>query len=193
MRVTTAVLTVTLPLALAACSSTSQLDGPKSERVLGRDANVRVQAEIVADATRPNSLVRVVCVVENLRPDAIQIAAVDGEGSWDSGVFTVNVGSELPVSDSSRMITLGPNEKRTFHVSTPLRSREARFPGSKQLVRVKLHFLEAGALVADLGGDMWDAWMESKQSVITNAIPLAGSPLGSGPPVDAGIRRPVRR
>lgn len=184
MRIAAAVLSLSLPLSAIGCSSTSPPDA-KSLTVLGRQSDVRVTAEIVADRGDFSSAVRVMCEVENLRPEPIEIALARSESSWDpdNRMYTVTVGSEVPVEDASQLVTLAPNEKRQFHVSAPLRGVRTAAP-LRKLVRLKLYFLDRPVAAAkDLGADLWDLWAEAKQTVVTNAIPLGGG--WSSSPADA--------
>lgn len=180
MRVAAAVLSFSLPLTIG-CASGSQFDEAKSQTVLGRHSDVRVTAEIVGDRGDLSSAVSVKCRVENLRSDPIEIALSKSESSWDadSQVYTVTVGSEVPI-DSSKLVTLAPNEEKEFIVSAPLRS-PTRAASSRKLVRLKLYFLDRPlAAVKNLGTDVWEHWIQAKQTVVTNAIPIGTSLMSSG-------------
>jgi hypothetical protein len=171
-------------------------ESPKSERVLGRDGDVRVEAEILADALKPGALVRVRCTVENFRTEPIQIAAINAQSSYDadSRVVTVNVGSELPIDSKTDMITVAPNEKHSFNVAVPLRlPTVARRARAQSTVRVKLHFLDRPrAVLAKLFADPFDQWLEAKKTVVTNAIRVSDSRNPATPLIDASSRGRIR-
>ena len=191
-----AVVTVSSSLLLlAACSSTAPQSASKSEWVLGREADVRVEAEILPSAGGMTTGVIVRCEVENLRSEAIEIADFSSETSFDpdSGVITVNLGSELPPDDSSRLVTLEPNEKRTFQFTAAMRlsSSERRLARIRNLVRLKLHFYDRPrTALASVVGDAFDTWMEAKRTVITNAIPLGNPMMPAMNLTDASTRTP---
>jgi hypothetical protein len=195
MRAIGRVLTCSIPLVLIVVGS-AFADNPKSERVLGRDDDVRVEAEILADSIKPGALVRVRCTVENFRSEPIQIASVNSQSSYDadSRVVTVNVGSELPIDAKADMITVGPNEKHSFNVDVPLRLPTiATRSRAQSTVRVKLHFLDRPrAVLAKLFDDPFDQWLEAKKTVVTNAIRVSDSRSPATPLIDASSRGRTR-
>lgn len=164
----------------------------KSKKALGKEWDVRVSARVVAD--NPSSpVVRVAWDVENLSERDIEIATVEPVASWDaeSRVVTVNLGSELPVTDAKKLVRIAPHETKSFSVSAPLGVtglKRGRAASIRRLVRVKLHFLDTGTEEQEQTADHFDSWIEQKRTVVTNAIPVT-----TAPPLRAPEPPPVRR
>ncbi|HEY5609633.1 MAG TPA: hypothetical protein VIL97_00385, partial [Thermoanaerobaculia bacterium] len=83
---------------VASCSSSSQVDLNESKRFLGRENDVRVDAQLFSDQIDNTSFVRVVYEVGNFRSNAIALALANTETDYDPATrtITLNIGCEIP-------------------------------------------------------------------------------------------------
>jgi hypothetical protein len=178
-------------LFLAGCaSSTVNMSEPR--RVVGTESSVRVDAEIV-DEVRPGSPVAITYQITNQRGDAIAVADILPDTSWDdeTSTVTVSIGSEVPGEVMlPRLIRIGPGETKSF--STAARVTRMIPSGSadprvvpRTLLRLKVNFLGDTAPFAELidipekavadkkrADELFAPWLERNEVLYTNAVPV---------------------
>jgi hypothetical protein len=189
----TTIVVILLAVAVTACSSAPQVSSSEPRRVLGRDNDVRVDAQVYAETLGPGSVVHIAYEVQNFRKHPIAVSDLSGEASYDpqSRTITLNLGSELPYEDGVRKLTVVPSgEKKSFttgaRVNTyvPVAGPTAAVP---KFVRVRVNYLgnvepfehEAAALPPPTQGKirqvidrLFPAWIEHNEAIFTNAIPI---------------------
>ena len=185
--VSIAVLTLT-----AACASTPTVDMSEPRRVVGTEAEVRLDAQIFGERLTTNITIPVKYDITNTRDEAIAVADMVPEASYDpeTQVVTVGIGSEVPgASLLPRLISIAPGEKKSFstvarvnilvgRVGSPL----SRYPNA---LRVKLNFLsdtvpfqqligitEKGIQDPKMADQLFPVWLEKNETVYTNAVPM---------------------
>jgi len=191
--VTIAVRTIPLllfsALLLASCAS-SGVDMEQPERVLGREDNVRIDAQFVAQSYAQGSNVSIVYEIENLRDSSIAFANMSPETSYESetGTFTVTVGSEVPGNQTiPRLVEIKPGERTKFTSGSRLVVPVARegVRSAPREIRLKLVYLNSvepfreligipEVAVADkaLADRLFPLWIEHSGTVTTNAAPI---------------------
>lgn len=192
---------VLLPLALGAlaCASSGvDLDEPR--RVLGREADVRVDAQIFNERIGPGSGIRMTWEIENMRGDAIAVADLVPAISYDATerTFVIHLGSEVPGNELlPRLILIAPGERKTFTGSVKVNLHLPR-PGPltsyPRFLKVRVNFLsdtgpfaeliaipESSVYDPDLADRLFPQWIEANETVATNAIPIQWTGVSTAP------------
>ena len=175
---------VLLPSAFA---DSIDMDDPR--RTVGREDNVRVDAQLIQDTVSPGSPIGITYQIENASsaPVALADKVTDASYDPDSRTITVSIGSEVP-SDGKmpRVVTVAPGEKKVFRTGvTPslgaAASRSSLAP--PRYVQIKVSILRNLApfaqLIARQSGtaqvlpdDLYDRWFESNDTIFLNAVPV---------------------
>ena len=103
-------------LLLGACAS-GGVDMREPDRVLGREDDVRVDAQFGAPSYSQGGSVSILYEIENLRTTPIAFANLGPELSYESetGTFTATVGSEVPGNQLvPRLVEIKPGERVSF-------------------------------------------------------------------------------
>ena len=190
---------------VAVAAEAAHVDMNDPRRAVGREDDVRVDAELIQDTVSSGSPVGVTYQVQNLTQHPIAIAdkVCDLTYDSDSRTITLLVGSEVPNGgEMPHLTTINPGERKTFttgavlHVATStVRSQLANAP---QFVEIHVNVLRdiapfgalieeqakgAGALPAPirLSDQQFDKWLESNDTILLNAIPVRynGAPKGN--------------
>jgi hypothetical protein len=201
MKVTGSSLAL-IALSLAATvASAATIDMDNPHRALGREGDVRVDAQLARDTVVPGTPVAITYQVHNLSavPVAIADRATDASYDDDSRTIIVGIGSEVPPDGNMpRMTVIAPGEKRVFTTAvTPalravaMRATMAIVP---RFVQMKVAILRDVAPYQDLiardsrqrlSDGLFDQWFESNDTIFLNAIPVRYEP----PPVSEIERR----
>jgi hypothetical protein len=176
-------------LLLASCAS-SGVDMEEPNRVLGKEDDVRVDAQFVASSYAQGGNVSIVYEIENLRKAPIAFASLGPELSYESetGTFTATVGSEVPGNQFvPRLVEIKPGERAKFTGGGRLVVPVARdLPISvPQEIRLRLVYLNdvepfreligiPEVAVADraLADRLFPLWIQHSAAVTTNASPI---------------------
>lgn len=181
-----------------------RVDPHEARRFVGREDDVRVDAQLITPNLRPNGTVSVVFEIQNFRnePIALDPSATSSEYDEQTGTATVIVGAEIPdAKKPNRLVVVNSGEKKSFttaaRLSMPLSAAVAAHR-QPQLVQVKVNYLgdvkPFAALIASNGAKAGDAlfpqWVENNVAVVTNSVPfdIAATPASV---TDAEQRRPA--
>ena len=178
-------------LFVAACS-TATVDMTEPRRVVGTESAVRVDAQIT-DEIRPGSPVGITYQITNQRTEAIAVADILPDTTWDdeTRTLTVSIGSEVPGETTlPRLIRIGPGETKAFTTTAriarllPAGSADPRAV-SRTLLRLKVNFLGDTAPFRELldipekmvvdskrADELFTVWLERNEVVYTNAVPV---------------------
>jgi hypothetical protein len=175
---------VLLPSAFA---DSIDMDNPR--RTVGREDNVRVDAQLIQDTVSPGSPIGVTYQIENSSPTPIAVADKVSDASYDvdSRTITVSIGSEVP-SDGKmpHVVTVAPGEKKIFRTGvTPAlgaaATRSSLAPPRYVQIKVSIlrnlapfaHLIARQTKVAQtLPDDLYDRWFESNDTIFLNAVPV---------------------
>ena len=182
--------TLILTLLMAGCASTAvDMDEPK--RLLGREEDVRIDAEISTDRISTSTSIGLTWEIQNFRSQAIAVADLVAQTNYDpeSRMITVTLGSEVPgMGLVPRLIVINPGEKKSFtggarpNFVLPMATGGPAYPRE---LRLRLNYLRdvepfrmlvgiPERAVADekLADQLFSHWVENNDSVTTNAVPI---------------------
>jgi len=176
---------------MVAAANAAHVDFNDPRRALGREGNVRIDAELAQDTISSNSPLTITYQIENLTSSTIAVAdkVVDIDFDRDLQTITLSVGAEIPPGNMPHLVTIKSGEKRTLnagglvHVTVP----DAQTPWSAvpRYVQVKVTVLRDVTPFASLieqqnhstspialPSSMFDRWVEGSESVLLNTIPV---------------------
>jgi hypothetical protein len=168
-------------------------------RALGREDDVRIDAQLVQDTVAPGVPVGVIYQIQNFTATPIAVADKVSSASYDSETRTITVsfGSEVPDENLPHMVVIAPGEKKVFRAAaTPTLGAavsRARIGGAPRYVQVKVSILrdltpfrplidKQTAGPQPLADALFDAWLESNDTILLNSVPVqfrAGREEGS--------------
>jgi hypothetical protein len=175
----------------AAAASAGSIDMDDPRRTVGREDDVRVDAQIVQDTVSPGSAIAVTWQIENLSKAPVAVADKVADATYDSDTRTITfaVGSEVPRDGKMpHMVTVAPGEKKLFRAgATPvLGGAEHAALAPPRYVQVKVTILRdlapfARLLAAQprteraeqpLPDELFEKWFEANDTIFLNAVPV---------------------
>lgn len=191
-------------IAATGCAS-SGVDLDESERLMGRERDVRIDAQITSSELASNSNLGLKYEIENLRAEPIAVADIVPEVSYDTetGVITVLLGSEVPGNEFlPRLEMIRSGERRTFSAGANLNVGGA-MRKQPRAIRIRLSYLEnvePFSFLVDISEKavrdpekadaLFLTWVDNVKSVTTNEVPLNWSRRSAD---EASTARPPRR
>ena len=183
---------VAVSLIGAGIAAAAHVDFNDPRRALGREGDIRVDAELPQDTLSANSPITVIYQIQNLSKATIAVAdkIADTDFDLESLTVTLSIGAEIPPgTQMPHLVTIRPGETRVLttgallHVAVPnVRTRWSAVP---RFVQVKVTVLRdmtpfAGlieeqnrnAAPVALPNNMFDRWVEASDSILLNAIPV---------------------
>lgn len=180
-----------LMLLAAGCSSSASVDLEEPRRLLGRENDVRLDAQVFAERISQGSSVRIVWEVTNERPEPIAIADIVSIVTFEpeAATLTVHIGSEIPGNELlPRLVELAPGESYGQSIGAripPVPEARGAFPIIPRQLRVKLSYLEKTEPFRELIGiqekavrdpqradQLFEEWVEATATVTTNGLPI---------------------
>lgn len=177
---------------LAASLDAATIDMNDPRRALGREDDVRIDAQLLNDTVTPGAPIGVTWQIQNLTdmPVAVATKVCDASYDPDSRTITVAIGSEVP-SDGTmpQMTVIAPGEKKVFRaaatpVISPAASRSER-GSAPRYVQVKVSILRRlepfltlikrqspTAKPEQLSDELFDQWFESTDTIFLNSLPV---------------------
>jgi hypothetical protein len=176
----------------AASAMAAHVDLKDPKRAVGREGDVRVDAQLTQDTLSQASPINVTYQIENLSPVAVAIAdkVLDTNFDADARTITLSIGAEVPPGPNMpHLVIIRPGEKRVLaggalvHVVTPdVRTPWTAVPRFIQIqVTVLRDITPFVSLIEQQGkataavpfpSDMFDRWVENSESVLLNTIPV---------------------
>lgn len=189
-------IVIAIVLLHAAAASAARVDMKDPRRVVGREDDVRIDAQIFQDTVSPSSPINITYQIQNLTGAPVAIAAKVSDISYDNetGTITLSLGSEVPMDGTMpQMTVIGPGEQKTltggavFNAAIPaVRSPFLTVP---RLVQVKVNVLRDVAPFAELiarqtqtslpqtlDDRLFDRWLEANDAILLNTIPVQWHP-----------------
>jgi hypothetical protein len=179
----------------AATAIAAGIDMNDPNRALGREDDVRVDAQLTQSTVSPGSPIGVTYQIENLSANPIAIADRVSDASYDdeTGMITVAIGAEVPPDGNQLHLTvIKPGEKKVLRGgATPSLNAAAVRAGmasAPRLVQVKVTILrdlapfapllaqQQNGRIARLPDELFDKWFESTGTIMLNTLPVQYSP-----------------
>lgn len=189
------VMTAACAFSLIGCATAQHVDLREPSRLLGRESDVRIDAQMIgSERVSSSSVMTLNYQVQNFRQQPIAFAELVPMTTFDeeTGAVTVTLGTEVPGNQLIPRLTMIPSGgKKTFTAGirmnfiVPNRGQFTAYPSS---LRIKLSFLrdvepfrklldipERAVNDPALAADLFPVWVENQETVITNTIPLQWS------------------
>jgi hypothetical protein len=193
---------------VAAMASAAHVDMNDPRRALGREDNVRVDAELLQDSLSSGASLSVTYQIQNLTAQTIGVADKISDVSYDPDTATVtfSIGAEVPIGKTMpHVVTIPPGEKRVLtaggllHVAVP--RERTPWTAVPRYVQIKVNVLRdvtafeallvqqsKSAAAPALPNDLFDKWVDASGSVFLNAIPVRWTGRDNHISVDAAER-----
>ncbi|HEX9162888.1 MAG TPA: hypothetical protein VF980_14380 [Thermoanaerobaculia bacterium] len=173
----------------AALAQSARIDMKDERRAVGREDNIRVDAQLTQDAVTSGSPIGVVWQVENLTNAPVATSA-EVSADYDAAARTLvlSVGSEVPSGGAMpRMVVIAAGEKKVLTGATTVHFMvagagmpHAAVPRFVQIKASVLRDLTAFATLfeqrvsrkAVLTDAQFTQWMESNDTIVLNALPI---------------------
>jgi hypothetical protein len=168
--------------AAAATADSIDMDDPR--RTVGREDDVRIDAQLIQDTVSPGTPISVAYQIQNFTTAPVAVADKISSATYDqdSRTITVSLGSEVPQEGKMpHVVTIGPGEKKVFRAgATPMLGATAtRSPmAAPRFVQVKVTILRDLAPFAKvaatqkLSDELFDKWFEANDTIFLNAVPV---------------------
>jgi hypothetical protein len=183
---------VAVTLLTSAAVHAAHVDFKDPRRALGREDNIKVDAEMMQDTISAGTPISVTYQVENLTESPIAIAdkVMDATFDPDSQTITMTIGAEIPPGEAMpHLTTIAPGQKRSFQAGAAARiviahahGPFAQVPRFVQIIVnvmrdispfANLIAMQARSAVAPALPDaLFDQWVASVSSVELNTLPV---------------------
>jgi hypothetical protein len=182
-------------------------------RALGREDNIRIDAELLQQSISSSSSLSVTYQIENLTNGVIGVAdkVTDVDFDPETATITFEIGAEVPTGATMpHVVTIAPGEKRVLsaggivHIAVP--SQRTPWSAVPRYVQIKVNVLrdvtpfaallaqQAKSAVAPvLPGDLFDKWVNVNDAVFLNSIPVRWSGRDEHIGTDVAERSPGGR
>jgi hypothetical protein len=185
------VLAVAVVVLTAAEANAAGVDFKDPRRALGREDDIRVDAQIAQDTISSSSPNSDTYQIENLTSEPIAVADKVCDSSFDADTQTVtlSIGAEVPQGTAMpHLVTIAPGQKRVLHTGAMVQvvqgnshSPMARVPRYVQITVNVLRDLrpfaklieeQSHAATVPLPNDLFDQWVDSVSTVDLNSLPV---------------------
>jgi hypothetical protein len=204
-----AAVVVAVTLLTAATVRAAHVDFNDPRRALGREDNIKVDAEMMQDTLSSGAPIQVTYQVENLSESTIAIADKVTAATFDadSQTITMTIGAEIPPGQAMpHLTTIAPGQKRSFRAGAAAAIATvnahgpfAHVPRFVQIVvnvmrdvRPFANLIEMQARSATapaLPNNLFDQWVANVSSVELNTLPVRWSEQKSS--MTAEVSRPA--
>lgn len=194
------VLAVAVVVLTAAEANAAGVDFKDPRRALGREDDIRVDAQLAQDTVSSSSPISVTYQVQNLTAEPIAIADRVCDSSFDpeTQTITISIGAEVPQGTAMpHLVTIAPGQTRVLHTGAMIqvvgssRSPMGHVPRYVQITVNLLRDLrpfaklieeQSHAAVVPLPNDLFDQWVDSVSTVDLNSLPVrwTNSPRAGG-------------
>jgi hypothetical protein len=179
-------------LLIATTAQAAKIDMRDPRRAVGREDDVRVDAELAQESVSTHSKIGVVYQIQNLTQSPIALADKSSDATYDSDTQTITISFGAEVPDGATMphlVVIGPGETKTFRgcgsFDLPIPNIRSPWAPLPRFVQVKVTVLRdlkpfaalieqqnKTAAAPPLNNEGFDRWVNSVQSVFLNPIPV---------------------
>ena len=183
------------------------IDMNDPHRALGREDDVRIDAQLTKDTVSPGSPIGVTYQIENLTQAVVAVADKISAATYDedSRTITVAIGSEVPVDGNlPHLVLIAPGEKKVLRTAAMPALSAAAVRGvigaCPRYVQVKVTILrdlapfqelisaQARSRAQRLSDELFNHWLESSDTIFLNTLPVSWTPGSTDGAVDASQR-----
>ncbi|MGA8806766.1 MAG: hypothetical protein WB973_02735 [Thermoanaerobaculia bacterium] len=182
-------------LLVSSAARAAGVDFKDPRRALGREDDIRVDAQMLQETLSPGSPISVTYQVENLTAAPIAVAdkIADATFDADSQTITVSIGAEIPEGTAMPHLTvIAPGQTHAFRIgaSAQVLVANTRTPWAHvpRFVQITVNVLRdlkpfanliaqqaKSAAAPPLPNNLFDTWVASVSSVELNALPVRWS------------------
>lgn len=197
------VLAVAVVVLTAAEARAAGIDFKDPRRALGREDDIRVDAQLAQDTVSSSSPISVTYQIQNLTSSPIAIADRVCDSSFDpeTRTITISIGAEIPQGTAMpHLVLIAPGQTRSLrtgasiHLAVNTHTPWAPIPRYVQItVNVLRDLKPFAALIAQqshttavpLPNELFDTWVSSVSSVPLNSLPVRWTNSGRNGAADA--------
>jgi hypothetical protein len=195
------VLAVAAAVLTAAEARAAGVDFKDPRRALGREDDIRVDAQLAQDTVSSTSPISVTYQIQNLGASPIAIAdrICDSSFDPDTQTITITIGAEIPEGAMMpHLVIIAPGKSHSFRTGAAVRlavnTQKAWAPAPRYVqitVKVLRDLQPFASLIEEqshqpvvpLPNELFDQWVSSVSSVPLNSLPVRWSNSGrSGVP-----------
>jgi hypothetical protein len=174
---------------LSAAVNAAALDWNDPRRAVGTNDGIRIDAQLTTDFVSPHFPIGIEYQIRNLSLHAVGIVDRRCEASFDgdSRTIVLSVGSEIPVGgEMPALVIIAPGETKTLRAGAAFSG-----PVVPRFVRIVVNVLRDLAAFLPLrehqrlSDAQFDQWLETKDSIALNAIPVRYRDIPATPAADA--------
>jgi hypothetical protein len=192
---------------LATTLHAASIDMNDPRRSVGREDDVRVDAQLLTDTVSAGTPIGVTWQIQNFTDSQVAVATrvVDATYDEDSRTITLSIGSEVPQDGNMpAMVVIEPGEKKVFRAAATARVAPAATRsrnGAPRFVQVKVSILRNLApflsLLArqsptarpeSLSDELFEQWFESTDTIFLNTLPVQWNAQSTNSSVDVERR-----
>ena len=203
-------LSLIAALSLTAAAQAASIDMNAPHRALGREDDVRVDAQIAEPNLSPGSPIGVVYQIQNFTSAPVAVADRVSDASYDADTRTITlaIGSEVPPDGNlPHLVVIPAGEKLVLRTAATPLINSAAFRSSlvqtPRYLRIKVAILRDlspyAALIREqsrvpqrLSDELFERWFESNDTIFLNSVPVQYLPPAPSD-VEASGARPIRR
>jgi hypothetical protein len=192
-------------------SYAANVDMKDPKRALGREDNIRVDAQLFDDKVASNAPISVIYQVQNLSQNFIAIAdkVCDSTYDPDSRTIVVSIGAEVPANTTMpHLVTIAPGEKKVLKAGTTahvlIAGVRSPFRAEPRYVQIKVNILRDAKLFqplidaqnrapqtpVPLADKLFDSWLDTNDAIDLNAIPVQWTGRGASAVTEADQSTP---
>lgn len=181
-----------IAMLVAAEAHAAKVDMKDPRRALGREDDIRVDAQLFQEQVASSTPLNVTYQVQNLTnaPIAIADKVVSVSYDEDARTITMSIGAEIPEETMPHLVVIPPGTKKTmtaggvFNVAVA-NTRLAPVP---QYVQVRVNVLRDLTAFRDLilqssqatapvtlPSALFDTWLDANDTILCNAVPVRWS------------------
>jgi hypothetical protein len=174
----------------AAAATAAGIDMADPRRALGREGDVRVDAQLIRETVTPGTPIGITYQIQNLSSSSVAVASKMTDASYDeeSRTITLAIGSEVPPETMPQMVIIAPGETKVFQTAaTPTlkaAATQSTLASTPRFVQVKVAILRNlqpfAALIQHqdrrtkqrISDELFEKWFESNDTIFLNSIPV---------------------
>jgi hypothetical protein len=173
---------------LATAAAAAEIDMNDPRRAVGREDDVRIDAQLTRDIVSPGTPIAVTYQIQNFTSTSVAVADKLSDASYDEDerTITLAIGAEVPVDGTMpHMVLIAPGEKKVLHASAiPVLTASALRAvrnSAPRFVQVKVTILREIAPFAQLiqtqsrvrlSDALFNQWMENSETIFLNSLPV---------------------